>query len=487
MELNVPGKRGGVSGQDGPGLGSFLRILIPVELFSGVVQAYFYPIYAELAEKYHVSIGTLSWSLTAFTLATCVLTPVLTKLGDVRGHRFILRIVVGMVTLGCLLVAAAPNFGTLVAGRFLQGAVYSYLPLMLGLVRSRYSHDDTHRAVSYLSSVLIFGVLLGTMIVGVIVRYSSGPTWALWLPAIGGIAAFLGLFIVRGEQVEPSGQRVDWVGAALLGGGLLLVLLALSEGSTWGWSSAGTVGCLCGGVLLLFVWAWVERLVAEPLVDLRFLFRPALLPVYLVGFCIYFGSVGSGVTSSTFLAAPDKLLGYGDGLSAFDISMLAPLTIGAGCLSVLFTSRLGRAIGFRSVMATGAALATLGYASMALWHSSLAEYLVAFVIATGGLGFIEGSTRTVIVDDLREGEVATGEGVYELSISLGGAVGSAVIGAVMSAHASVIPGIAAERGYATVWAVVAVVCLAAAVLATGYAVVGRRSRVVTEELALETL
>jgi hypothetical protein len=83
--------------------------------------------------------------------------------------------------------------------------------------------------------------------------------------------------------------------------------------------------------------------------------------------------------------------------------------------------------------------------------------------------------------------VATGEGVYELSISLGGAVGSAVIGAVMSAHASVIPGIAAERGYATVWAVVAVVCLAAAVLATGYAVVGRRSRVVTEELALETL
>jgi predicted MFS family arabinose efflux permease len=488
MASNVPVERGGVAGPTSQGLGSFLRILIPVEVFSGLVQAYFYPIYAELAGKFHVSIGTLSWSLTAFTLATCVLTPVLTKLGDVYGHRLILRIVVAAVTLGSVLVAAAPNFGVLVAGRFLQGAVYAYLPLMFGLVRSRYSHDDTRRAVSYLSSVLVFGILVGTMLVGVIVRYSSGPSWALWLPVVGGVAALLGLLIVRGERVERSGQRVDWAGAALLGGGLLLLLLALSEGSAWNWSSPTTVGCLCGGVFLLLVWAWVERVVAEPLVDLRFLFRPALLPVYLVGFCIYFGSVGSGVTSSTFLAAPDKLLSYGGGLSAFGISMLSPLTLGAACLTVLFTARMGRAVGFRSVMAAGAILATLGYASMALWHSSLTAYLVAFFIATGGLGFIEGSTRTVIVDDMRQGEVATGEGVYELSISLGGAVGSAVIGAVMSAHASVIPGIAAERGYVITWTVVAVVCLAASILAVGYVIAGRRSRPVpAEELALETL
>lgn len=254
------------------------------------------------------------------------------------------------------------------------------------------------------------------------------------------------------------------------------MLLALSEGASWGWSSAGTVGCLSGGVFLLLVWAWVERLVAEPLVDLRFLFRPALIPVYLVGFGIYFGSIGSQVAGSTFLAAPDKLLGYGGGLSAFDIAMLAPLTVGFSVLAVLCTARLGRAIGFRSVMAAGSVLATLGFASLALWHSSLAEYLVAFVIASAGMGFIEGSTRTVVVDELRDGEVATGEGVYELAISVGGAVGSAVIGAVMSGHTSVIPGIATERGYSAVWTVVALVCLAAAVVAIGYAVAGRRVR-----------
>jgi predicted MFS family arabinose efflux permease len=488
MERNAAGRSASVPGQAIPRLGSFLRILVLVELFSGVTQVYFYPVYAELAQKYHVSIGTLSWSLTAFTLSTAVLTPVLTKLGDVYGHRRMLRIDVAVVALGCVLVAAAPEFGTLVAGRVLQGALAAYLPLMFGLVRSRYSQDDTRRAVSYLSSVLLFGVLLGSLLVGVIVRYTSGPTWALWLPAIGSMVGFAGLLVVRGEKVERARQRVDWLGALLLGGGLLLVLLMLSEGATWGWSSAGAVGCLVGGVLVLLAWALVELRVAEPLIDVRMLFRPAFLPVYVVGFGMYFGFIGSQVAGSTFLAAPHKLLGYGGSLSAFDIAMLAPVTGGLGVLTVLFTSRLGRAIGFRSVMAIGACLAVVGFAGVAVWHASVAEYLAPFVFASAGIGFIEGSTRTIMVDGLRDGEVSTGEGVYELAASVGGAVGSAVIGAVMSAHNSVIPGLATERGYTTVWTLVAAVCLVAAVVAVGYAVAGTRSRgSAAKELALGTI
>ena len=56
---------------------------IIAEVFSGVLQVYFTPIYPTLAEKFHVSVSTLSWSLTGFTLATVVFTPVFAKLGDV--------------------------------------------------------------------------------------------------------------------------------------------------------------------------------------------------------------------------------------------------------------------------------------------------------------------------------------------------------------------------------------------------------------------
>ncbi|HEY3956758.1 MAG TPA: MFS transporter [Streptosporangiaceae bacterium] len=180
----------------------FLSALVLIELFSGVLQIYFIPVYGTLAAKFGVSIGTLSWALTGFTLATAVSTPVFCKLGDVYGHRRILRIQVGVVSLGSVLIAVAPNFPLLVIGRVLQGMFAAYLPLMFGMVRGHYPQADTRRAVSYLSSILIFGVLAGNALVGVLVRYTNGPTWALWLPAIGTLAGYAGLLVVRGDETH---------------------------------------------------------------------------------------------------------------------------------------------------------------------------------------------------------------------------------------------------------------------------------------------
>jgi MFS family permease len=466
-------------------LGSFLAVLIIVELFSGVIQVYFTPLYATLAEKFHVSVGTLSWALTGFALATAVTTPLFAKLGDVWGHRRVLRVEVGIVALGSVLVAVAPNFPVLVTGRVLQGMFAAYLPLMFGLVRSRYSHEDTRRSVSYLTSVLIFGILAGVLVVGLIVRYSGSPTWALWLPAIGTLIGFVGLVVVRGETVVVNPEvKVDWLGAALLAVGLVGVLLGLSQGPTWHWSSARVLTCLIGGAAVLLLWCYVELHTAQPLADLRFLFRPLFLPIYAVGFCIYFGATGGQVVNATFMAAPHEMLGYGLGLDAFHIALWLPFGLLFMFFGVLGTARLGKAIGFRTVMALGAVLATLGAVLIAAYHGNLAIFLTLYAISALGFGLIESSTRTLVVDHLREGEVSMGEGIYELAITVGGAVGAAVLGAALSAHASKVPGIATQRGYTVAWLLMAAFGLVAAIVAIGYLVAERRSGepdVVTDE------
>ncbi len=475
-------------------LGTFLAVLVLVELFSGVIQIYFTPIYATLAKHFDVSVGTLSWTLTGFTLATAVSTPVFAKLGDIWGHRRILRIEVGIVALGSVLIAVAPNFPLLVTGRVLQGMYAAYLPLMFGLVRSRYSHDDTRRSVSYLTSVLIFGIIAGLVSVGMIFRYTGGITWALWLPAIGTLVGFVGLLVVRGEKVVVHPEvRVDWLGAALLIVGLGGLLLGLSQGPEWHWTSTRVLACLIGGAALLAVWCLVELRTAQPLADLRFLFKPLFVPIYLIGFCVYFGAVGGQVANSTFMAAPHKLLGYGLSLDAFHIALWLPVGLAFMFFGVLGTARLGRAIGFRNVMMLGAICAALGPALLAVWHGSLATFLVLYALSALGVGLIESSTRTLVVDGLREGEVAIGEGVYELAITVGGAVGSAVLGAVLAEHASKLPGIATQSGYIMCWLVSAGVGLIAAVVAIGYAIAGRRAapvgtaQVVTVELAGEAV
>ncbi|HEY1665068.1 MAG TPA: hypothetical protein VGG54_05200, partial [Trebonia sp.] len=90
-----------------------------------------------------------------------------------------------------------------------------------------------------------------------------------------------------------------------------------------------------------------------------------------------------------------------------------------------------------------------------------------------GLGFVESSTRILVVDQLRDGEVAVGEGIYELAITVGGAVGSAVFAAITSANASKFPGLATERGYEASWIVSALVCLLALTVAAAYVLAGR--------------
>lgn len=459
-------------------LRTFLVSLGLVELFSGVMQVYFTPVYAELAKKFDVGIGTLSWALIGFNLAMAVSTPVYAKLGDVYGYRKILRIEVGIVVVGSVLIAVAPNFPLLVTGRVLQGTFAAYLPLMFGLVRSRYPHEETRRAVSYLTSVLMFGVLAGSVLTGIITRYGNGPTWALWLPAIGTLAGFAGLLVVRGEpaQARRADLKVDWPGAVLLAAGLTLILLALSEGSTWGWGSGRIIGFLIGGVVVLVIWSAVELRTVQPLADLRFLFKPVFLPVYAIGFCIYFGGVGGGVVQSTFMSAPGHLLGYGLSLTPLAISMAMVPVYFAGFLAVLLTARIGRSIGFRSVMLIGATATFAGFGGLFLWHSSRPEFLIACGVAFVGVGFIESSTRTIVVEGLRQGEVAIGEGIYELAITVGATVGSAVLGAVLSANASKIPGLALEHGYKLAWLTAALVALAAEVIGAGYALAARGAR-----------
>lgn len=469
-----------------PGSGAAARLitfratlwsLVIVEVFSGVIQVYFTPIYPTLAKQFGVNVGVLAWALTGYTLATAVCTPFFARLGDVYGHSRILKIEVGIVAAGCVLIAVAPTFWVLVVGRVLQGCFAAYLPLMFGLVRHRHSSEQTTTAVSFLSAVLIFGVFAGLLAVSFILRAPGGPAWVLWLPAIGSIVGFIVLFIRRGPTfVRDPDATVDWTGVALLAVGFAGVILGLSQGPAWGWGSPGVLSALIGGIIVLAIWVAVELRVPHPMIDMRYVFRPHLVPVYIVGFIIYFGAIGTQVATSTFMGLPRAQLGYGLGLSASAIGFFLVPGYLVMFIVITFTAKLGRAIGFRWTIFLGTLSFLVGYAGELTFHQSLVGFLVASWIAAGGFGFIEAATRTVVVQSLREGEVSVGEGVYELSITVGGAIGAALTGAILAASLNAKTGVADLSGYLTLWALLTVLGVVATVVAAGYAIVERRRR-----------
>lgn len=446
-----------------------LFTLLFVEMFSGVLQVYFTPIYSELGKEFHVSTSVVTISLTAFELATVVATVLFAKLGDVYGHGRVLKINVAIVAAGSILIAVAPTFWILVIGRVLQGSFAAFLPLMFGLVRTHFSQDRTRRGVSYLTGALLFGVVFGAVVMSLLLKATDGVGAVLWMPVVGLVIGFCLLFLIRVPAHEHLTEKltVDWLGLFLLAFGLVFILGGLTYGKGLGWGSPATILIFIVGAAMLVAWVVVDLRIKNPLVDMRYVFQPKLLPIYLIGFVIYFGSIGTQVANSTFMALPGDKLGYGLGLSASSISLLSLPTLVVSFLAVISTARLGRKIGFRWAMFLGTVGFVIGFGGLVFFHGSLAEYLTFSIISGLGVGFIEASTRIVVVSTLREGEVSIGSGIYELAITIGGSVGSAVVAAIIASNSVTFSGesLPAGSAFTIIWATCAVLGVIVAVIA----------------------
>lgn len=449
-------------------LGGVVGSLLFIELFSGVLQTYFTPVYRALAGQYGVSLGTISWAQIAPTLALVIVTPALAGLGDLHGHRRILRVAVGMAACGSILVAIAPSFAVLLVGRVLQGAIGSFLPLMFGLLRDRYDDAVTRPAIGYLCAVLMIGALAGTTLSGPLAQVSLH--WPLWVTAAGLTIGFLLLMTDRAPAPERLRRHpMDWTGALLLAAGLAGLVLGIDKGANWGYGDGRTLGCLAFGLLVLAAWVVVELRAEHPLMDLRYLLRPRLVPTFLVGFLMYFAFLGSQVPNATFMSIPARLTGYGLGLSSAQVSLALVIPFAVMALTASGTARVARQWGYPRVVALGCVLFGIGAVALIVGHGTLPAFIACYALVGAGFGFVEGGTRTMVVSQLAEQETSVGVGIYELSIGVGSAIGAAVAGAALTANVHAPSPVPSEHGYVLAWTFLAVAAVAGAAVAMMHA------------------
>jgi MFS family permease len=103
---------------------------------------------AGIGRLFHVTPGSLTWVITMQLVAMGVCTPVFSRLGDIRGHRRVLRAAVLITAAGGVLIAVAPNFGLLLTGRALQGPVGAITPLAIGVLRGQASTSRLRRGIA---------------------------------------------------------------------------------------------------------------------------------------------------------------------------------------------------------------------------------------------------------------------------------------------------------------------------------------------------
>ncbi|MFJ4840658.1 MFS transporter [Streptomyces sp. NPDC088746] len=434
--------------------------LVFVELVSGLVQGMMPALLPRIGTELHVSAGNLNWVSSAQLLSSAVCVPLFARLGDMYGHRRLLRVAIVTLAAGSVLVAWAPTYAVLLFGRVLQGALAALLPLEIGLVRDRLSPERARGAVAFLVGSLTLGASAGLVLSGVLGEAISGVRGILWIPAVAALLCVGVVFFLVPESVTRAAGRVDWAGAALLSGGLAALLLGIAEGPQLGWLDARTLGLFAVALVAAAAWVRVELRVADPIVDLRLTVRRELLPVYVAAFMLGTATFGAQTAAAVFVASPPSQLGYGFGYDTLGIAWLMLPNGLMAFAAATAAGRLIRRVGPRTVLATGGGLMTAGYAALVLAHGEPWQ----FVVANGMIGFATGlcisAMPALIMDASPADRTGIATGLHNTAKTLGGSVAGAVFAAVLTAVTLQGTEVPTENAYRVVWAC----CAAVAVL-----------------------
>ena len=206
----------------------------------GLEQALIIPALPALAEHYGASVGAIGWMVTGFVLASIIAIPLVGRLGDMLGKRRMLLASLAAFAIGSLVCALADSSGPAVAGRVIQGLGAAVAPLSYGLARDTVAPERLPHAIGIVVGGASAGGAIGFLLSGLLVD-TFGVTAIFWFLLGFAVVIALAVRLLVGETPVRAGVRLDVAGAALLALGLLALLLAISRGSTWDWTSGRTL------------------------------------------------------------------------------------------------------------------------------------------------------------------------------------------------------------------------------------------------------
>lgn len=219
----------------------------------------------------HTTVTTGLWTLTAYVLTSTLLLLPAGRWSDAVGRRRIFVAGVMVFSVATVLCGLASSGGVLIADRLLQGAggalaLATGIPLIVDVFPAR----ELGRALGINSTAWVLGSLVGPVAGGALVGAFGWRSIFFVTAPFGVLAAVLGLAVLP-AGMRRRGERNDWGGLAAFSVALSSLLLALSEGLPWGWTSWRIVGLFAVTAVATATFVVLEARNPSPLFDLGLL------------------------------------------------------------------------------------------------------------------------------------------------------------------------------------------------------------------------
>jgi MFS transporter, DHA2 family, multidrug resistance protein len=381
-----------------------------------------------LGSSLEASTGQLQWFVAAYMLVFAATLVPGGMLGDRYGRKRMLVVsllVFGIASIAC---ALAPSAETFIAARALLGVGAGLmLPMVLALLPVLFDESERPRAIGAVTAAAMLGYPIGPLLGGwMLTKFDWSWVFLINVPVV--VLAVIAVIVLMPESRSSVRQRVDLVGVALSAGGLALLTYGIINAGDVGWGDSAALAQMLGGVLALGAFVLWERRVEAPLVDLHLFRARAFTWGATLSSIVSFVMFGLLFAVPLYFQVVRGADAQGSGIR------LLPL-IGGMLVGGAFADRLVARAGARAIAALGFVLLAAGFAFGATTTIATGEaQAIAWIALSGlGLGLVLPTTIDAAMGAISDDSSGVSSGVLQAFRMVGGALGAAILGALINA------------------------------------------------------
>lgn len=405
-------------------------------LVSGIDGSITNTVLPVMARDFNASVSTIGWVLMAYLLVMSSLLLTVGRLGDLAGHKRIFLAGFALFIGASAVCGAAPSEGVLIGARAVQGAGAAMISATgVVLITQAFGREQRGRGIGLLVAVTYFGLAVGPAVGGLLAgAFSWRAVFYINLP-IGIAGVLLGRRVLPDDTAITGNVRFDLKGAGLSIIALTALLIGISQGESWGWTSPGILAAFAAALLAGALFVLWELRHPAPMLDLR-LFRNRLFSAAAgCSVLFYIGAFFQGLLVPFYLVQGRQLGVSQAGLllvvSPMIMMVLAPAA-----------GRLSDRIGSRLLSSAGIAISSGGLFALAMLgpSASFAQIVLAEVLAGVGNGLFSSPNISTIMGSVPRERQGTAAGVQAVGRNIGMVLGVALASALFTARMTALGG-----------------------------------------------
>ena len=382
----------------------------------------------DLSEIFEIGPTTVQWLATGYFLTLGILIPVTGILMQKFTTRQMFFTSITLTLIGTILAAVSPSFAFLLAGRILQAAGLAInLPLTQNVIFTIFPPNKRGAAMGVMGLVMLAGPALGPTIAGLILDTLSWE-WIFWVQV-----PFVLLSLVIGIFYVPNVNEVrkislDILSVILSTIGFGGIVYGFSVSGDNGWTSPIVIGSIIIGLMGIILFSMRQMKMEQPMMNLRAFKYPLFVLGVFMSFITFFNMLSLLVILPMFMQLGLLMAAFATGLVLLPGSLL-------NCIFAPIIGKMFDKYGPKAVITPGTLLVVIGYALYITMGTDTATWMivVTHIIWMLGVGMVLASTQTNTLNSLPREYYPDGIALTQTVQQVAGAMGIAIIVALLSA------------------------------------------------------